>query len=116
MKNSLIELIKKSREEFEGVLFESIGIKDCGIIRRELESKLYVDEENIKSHTTKTLLQLFEAEVERLEGMKKNESMNNIYTATEIRIKQLNYHYNKAIQSQITHLSEVIEFLKNNEN
>ena len=102
--NNLIKIIEKSREEFEGVLFESIGIKDCGIIRRELESKLYVDEENIKSHTTKTLLQIFETEVERLEG-----ELQPFRVSENIELRD---SYNSAIQSQITHLSEVIEFLK----
>ena len=108
MNNNLIKIILRRREEFEGVLFESIGIKDCGIIRRELESKLYVDEENIKSHTTKTLLQIFETEVERLEG-----ELQPFRVSENIELRD---SYNSAIQSQITHLSEVIEFLKNNEN
>ena len=110
MKNSLIELIKKRREETELKIrnvFQNM-FQCSGYDRNQFDEKINY----IKSHTTKTLLQLFEAERGRLEGEKKNKRKELGYSDDDIRESGFLYGYNSAIQSQITHLSEVIEYLK----
>ena len=61
---------------------------------------------------TKTLLQIFKAERERLEGEKKKVFHDIKAGEGGFELAIQGRAYNSAIQSQITHLSEVIEYLK----
>ncbi len=117
--NKLLKTIKENDEKLGTVLFESIGITDMGIITRDLESKLYVDQNNIKSYIAQSRIKELEALVERVEKMKPTRNKHQDYccykkdTARNMNECDCNFsQYIKAIVDVKNLLKDTINQLK----
>ena len=106
--NNIIKIIKEQGEEFKKTKFvlEGSWWSECCDY-----DEMYI---GLKSHINQTLIAIFEAEVERARSnlLSPSEYSLVIYPNKGKQIQLDNDTLEFVLQSQITHLEEVIKYLK----
>ena len=105
--NTPQQVLQRAREEFEKK-WKRLWLHDGNL---PVENYTSCEEEILSWHTT-TIKAFIEAEIERLEGMKKEKSIewrNGIVPSDGLSPTEAftNTGFNSAIQDQITHLKEL---------